>query len=346
MPVIISSHINDLSVLPTDPSAYGHSDSRGSSISRSGSLTVSTAFHPAAGLVPSGQPDILFQSADGVLFYLHRAVVAKASSNGFGSLLLHDATAPISVHDDSAVLNIILHAIYDLPSAQFSPSLPMLVAAVDRMALYGLAPTRFILPSTATASSSSDVFAQLCSHVPYWPIDVYMLAAHHGLEDLAVLASGHLLSFKLETLTDEMTVRMGARYMKRLVFLHLDRIGRLKEILLIPPMAHEGGGGIGGCKDNPQRAWALAAASLVYDVKPDLSPHLLAASMKRYAGDIPCAACMDCFQRRLAEAVVLWSNVRVRASDCAYGNYCSHGSQMSMYAKDQGHPTDGADKQP
>ncbi|KAF9040171.1 hypothetical protein BDZ89DRAFT_1060569 [Hymenopellis radicata] len=194
----ISSRINGFSTLPTDPGAMGISGLRGSGISSSESLRVSTVFHPAARLVPSAYSDV-------------------ASSNGFGSALLHDAAAPIAVNDDSAVLNIILHAIYDLPSAQFSPSFPTLVDAVDRMEpVYGVAPTRFILPAT-----SSDLFAQL--------------------------------------------------------------------------------------------AWALAAAELVNDAKPDLSPHLLAALMKGFAGDIPCARCMHNFQTRLAEAAELWSNVPVSA---------------------------------
>ncbi|KAF9040183.1 hypothetical protein BDZ89DRAFT_944958, partial [Hymenopellis radicata] len=277
------------------------------------SLRLSTAFHPAARLVPSAYSDVVLQSTDGVLFYVHRAILAEASSNGFGSALLHDAAAPVAVNDDSAVLNIILHAIYDLPSAQFSPSFPTLVDAVDRMQpVYGVAPTRFILPAT-----SSDLFSQLYSHAPLRPIDVYMLAAHHGLEDLAVLASGHLLSFKLETLTDDMTVYMGGMHLKRLVFLHLDRLKRLKEILLVPPPPHEGG----VCTADPQRAWALAAAELVNDAKPDLSPHLLAASMKGFAGDIPCATCMNNFQRRLAEAAELWSNVPVSVFYCWLFNH-------------------------
>ncbi|KAF9018777.1 hypothetical protein BDZ89DRAFT_1073529 [Hymenopellis radicata] len=301
MPDTISSPINDFSTLPTDPGGYGHSGLRGSGISPLESLAVSTAFHPVARLVPSAHSDAVLQSTDGVLFYVHRVILAEASSNGFGSALLHDAAAPIAVNDDSAVLNIILHAVYDLPSAHFSPSFRTLVDAVDRMEpVYGVAPTRFILPAT-----SSDLFAQLYSHAPHRPIDVYMLAAHHGLEDLAVLVSGHLLSFKLETLTDDMTERMGAMYLKRLVFLHLDRLKRLREILLVLPPPHEGG----GCKADPQRAWALAAAELVNDAKPDLSPHLLAASMKGFAGDIPCARCMHNFQTRLAEAAELWSNV-------------------------------------
>ncbi|KAF8867520.1 hypothetical protein CPB85DRAFT_1371070 [Mucidula mucida] len=92
-----------------------------------------------------------------------------------------------------------------------------------------------------------------------------MLAAHHGLEDLDVLASAHLLSFRLDRLTDEMAERMGPRYLKRLVFMHLGRMIKLKEILDVPPPAHGGGG---GCTVDPRRAWALAAASLVYDAKP------------------------------------------------------------------------------
>ncbi len=217
--------------------------------------SVSTAFHPGAHLIPSVPPDIVLKTSDAVLFYVHRSVLTHVSNNAFGTLLSMAGIIP--VEDDSNILNIILHALYDIPSASYNPSFETLVCAVDRLPLYGLAPHVLITPD-------NHLFRLLYSHAPHHPIEAYMLAAHHHLDELAVLVSGHLLSFKLDSLTDEMAVRMGARYLKRLFLLHLNRMQRLKEILIVQPPAH----GAAGCKADPQRAWALAAASVVNDVRP------------------------------------------------------------------------------
>ena len=96
-----------------------------------------------------------------------------------------------------------------------------------------------------------------------------MLAAHHQLEDLAVQVSAHLLSFHLYNLTDEMVDRMGARYMKRLMFLHIQRVEAFKAILIVPPPAHE------GCRVHEgrvQNKWALAVAGMLNDLSPGQFP--------------------------------------------------------------------------
>jgi hypothetical protein len=64
---------------------------------------------------------------------------------------------------------------------------------------------------------------------------MYALAAQHKLEQLAIAVSPSLLSFDLATLTDDLVGRMGAVYLKRLVFLHLGRSAALKR-LLSPPL--------------------------------------------------------------------------------------------------------------
>ncbi len=88
-----------------------------------------------------------------------------------------------------------------------------------------------------------------------------MLAAHHDINALAVLVSGHLLSYNMRRVTEDMAERMGGRYVKRLVFLHLQRMAALKDILCVRPQAH-------GCGLDSQRAWALAAARVVDEAKP------------------------------------------------------------------------------
>ncbi|KAF9029340.1 hypothetical protein BDZ89DRAFT_1159874, partial [Hymenopellis radicata] len=258
--------------------------------------SVSTAFHPDAHLIPSAPPDIVLKTSDSVLFYVDRSVLDDVSNNAFGTLLT--MARIILVEDDSNILNIILHALYDIPSAPYNPSFATLVCAVDRLPLYGLSPYALI-------TSNNHLFRLLYSHAPYHPMEVYMLAAHHDIDELAVLVSGHLLSFKLDALTAEMAERMGGRYLKRLFFLHLDRMRRLKVILIVRPPAHGGT----GCESDPQRAWALAVASVVDDAQPDLSPPLLVASMKRYAGEIICGLCRKNYEQTLSAAAARWSHV-------------------------------------
>lgn len=100
----------------------------------------------------------------------------------------------------------------------------------------------------------------LYAHAPHHPVELYALAAQHGVEALARSASGHLLALDLTTLSEEMVVQMGSRYMKRLFFLHIDRMSALGDILMVLPKAHPGPS---TCERALlPRAWALAVASL------------------------------------------------------------------------------------
>lgn len=220
---------------------------------------ISPTFNPLALLGPSStSPDEVLRSLDGVLFYVHRGVLLTASSNAFAGLPFSSLTTPLDVPETSPVLNIILHAVYNLSCAAFSPVLETLATALNNMGRYGLTPKRLVDPTTA-------IFAVLYAQAPLRPMETFVLAAHHGIEPLAQLASGHLLSFQLDRLSEEMVDQMGARYMKRLFLLHLNRIIRLKAIIITPP---EPGPGCTCMTSVVQSAWVLAAISLVNDAKP------------------------------------------------------------------------------
>lgn len=220
---------------------------------------VSTTFNPVALLGPSSTiPDEVLKSSDGVLFYVHRHVLLAASSNAFAGLPFSGQTTHVDVPETSTVLNIILHAVYDLSCATFNPVLETLAIALDRMGKYGLAPRSLIDPTKA-------IFSVLYAQAPLRPIETFILAAHYDIELLAQLASGHLLSFSLDRLSDEMVDQMGGRYLKRLFLLHRNRMTQLKEIIITPPEPGP------GCTCRPgvvQSAWAMAAISLVNDAKP------------------------------------------------------------------------------
>ena len=235
-------------------------------------VSVSTTFHPGANLLPI-PPDLIFVSSDGVFFYVHTTQILAVSTNAFNNLvppkhakakiMMRDDFGPVvSLPEPATVLNIILHVVYELSCAHYHPALDTLMSAVDAMDVYGLPPKRHIVPS-------SPLYAYILSQAPMQPIVVYALAAAHDLYELAVPVSSHLLSFALHTLTDDLAVRIGPVYMKRLFFLHLGRLEALKRLLLPPPHPHPP---TQGCDFTEQkkltRAWALASAYLAWDARP------------------------------------------------------------------------------
>lgn len=215
--------------------------------------SVSTAFPAGA------HKDLVLQSSDAVAFHVDYDRLAEASANHFGGILRGPGASsrPITVGETAGVLNIILHALYDLPSVQFQPSFATVQMAVEHMQWYGLAASTLVQPGKC-------VYELLYSFAPRQPMDVYMLASRYELNDLAVKVSPHLLSFEMSGITDEMADGMGARFLMRLMFLHLDRLAALKEILMAPMVSHPGACSAPG---ESQRAWALASASVVTDTK-------------------------------------------------------------------------------
>ncbi|KAJ7677186.1 hypothetical protein B0H17DRAFT_945301, partial [Mycena rosella] len=286
-------------------------------------VSVSSTFSPTA-QHRQKSPEVTLLSEDSVYFYIHSALLLDASENGFHAMLPispADDGEPrvLSVSEPSAVLNdVILHAIYALSCAHFSPPFDTLVHVVDAMPAYGISPKLAILPSTP-------LFALLFTHAPLHPLDLYTLAAHHDMLALAVPTSSHLLSFALPTLLDAIVVRMGPVYLKRqapsihflfynqprprLFFLHLGRAAALKRLLLPPPDAHPP---TCSCAAHSQGAlrieWALAAAQLAWDARPDLSTNTLEATFLLLAACSPCDLCKSAFEARVRGLVVEWSN--------------------------------------
>ncbi|KAM6495933.1 hypothetical protein JOM56_008639 [Amanita muscaria] len=272
-------------------------------------VSVSTTFYPGS-QHDSMPPDIILLSSDNVFFYVHSAVLLGASENAFNSLLASHSPATegqepvITVPETSATLNIILHVIYDMSCAHYSPSYPLLVTSVDRLPVYGVNPKSRITPS-------APLYALLLSHAPLFPLDLYALAAAHDLYNLAVATSSHLLSFPLASLSDEMAVRMGPIYLKRLFFLHFGRSDALKRVLLPPPHPHPA---TPWCDFTEQkkltRAWALASAYLAWDARPDLSTSTMESALRPLTDHLTCEQCQHVLQERIKNLVVQWSVVK------------------------------------
>lgn len=217
-----------------------------------------------------------------VLFYVHSQILRSISPQAFRRVIEEYHTSNdtatvtkqvlgsiypegiIQVPETSAVLNVILHVLYGTSAAQHSPSFETLTTAVDRMPYYDLEPKAYITPRTP-------LYDHLLTYAPLFPLQLYALAGHYDLQDLAVATSSHLLSYPLANLPEEMAERMGAVYLKRLLCLHLERFNALKDILLQPPHPHPA---TKDCSFTDQkkltRAWALVSAYLAWDARPGM----------------------------------------------------------------------------
>ncbi|KAF7776204.1 hypothetical protein Agabi119p4_4597 [Agaricus bisporus var. burnettii] len=272
-------------------------------------VSISTTFYPGAQLneLP---PDTVLLASDGVFFYVHASVLLASSTNDFNNLIASDSEPTrdrdpmLSVQEDSTILNVILHIIYDMSCAHYSPPFPALVAAVNHLPTYGISPKAKIIPSTPT-------FTLLLSNAPLYPLEVYALAASFDLYDLAVATSSHLLSFPLATLTDEMAELIGPIYLKRLFFLHFGRSDALKRVLLPPPHPHAP---TPWCDFDEQkkltRAWALASAYLAWDARPDLSTSVMESALRPLADHLTCEQCQQGLRERIKDLLVQWTVVK------------------------------------
>ncbi|KAJ7164457.1 hypothetical protein C8R46DRAFT_1177055 [Mycena filopes] len=255
-------------------------------------------------------------SADLCFFYVHSPLLENTSENGFHNLL---PVAPLAcsaqngsergcpilhLPEASSVLNILLHAVYGLDCTGHSPTFATLVKAVDSMQVYGIRPKLTILPSTP-------LFVLLLAHAPHAPLPLYCLAGRHEIDDLAVAASGHLLSFPLARLTDADATNMGPIYLKRLCFLHAGRTEALKRALLPPPRGHPP---TTECSITHQhvltREWALAAARLAADLRPDISTHALELAMRPLAAQLACDLCQKALKARVQNLTAGWAIVK------------------------------------
>ncbi|KAF8918748.1 hypothetical protein CPB85DRAFT_1002270 [Mucidula mucida] len=218
-------------------------------------LQVSRIFH--AGTRINGRPpDCALLSSDDIKFFFH-ASVASATSLG-----KHNRCR---VQDDAAVLNVILHTLYNLSCAQFQPSFESLVQAVERMRVYGMDPRLYITPTNAT-------FDVLLSHASFRPLELFALAAHLDIYALAAPTSSHLLSLKLFSLSDDICERIGPKYLARLYNLHTQRVATLKELVYTLPARHTDTPRCGkqDWQETLVREWSVTVAYLCHDATPDI----------------------------------------------------------------------------
>jgi hypothetical protein len=293
-------------------------------------ISVSTTFFPGAELdvLPT---DLIILSSDSVFFYIHTHKLLAASSNGFNSLLpLEDQGQPegtgsiLPLHHDSVVLNILLHTIYNMSAAHYAPTPEAVIATVESFEKYGLSLQTYLSPT-------SPLYGLFLGTATQAPIEFYAFSGAHDLHHLAIPISSFLLSYSLASLTNELAIKMGPLYLKRLFFLHLGRVEALKRLLLPPPLPHAP---TANCDFTEQkkltRAWALASAYLAWDVKPGEllgGSHRMDASLTRRPIDLPtqaiemamrplgeylvCDQCNQLLRERIDKLIAQWSTVKV-----------------------------------
>lgn len=269
-------------------------------------VDMSTTFFPG---MTSHQPaDIILISSDNVQFHVHLNVLYDASNTGFASLLsttnLEPGIPVLNIPEKSDILNIILLTIYGKPIADYRPAFEVLVTAVDSLEKYGIQPQRYVKPT-------QPLFELIRFHMPRYPLDVYVLAAHYNLFELAQAASSHLLSAKLETITEDQSMRMGAVYLKRLYDLHSRRIDALKNILIRAPEPHPS---TPTCSLSDQngvsRAWALSAAYLIWDARPDMSFRYIESTMGALKQHVSCEDCKETIDAQVRQCIIDWNSVK------------------------------------
>ncbi|KAL1680241.1 hypothetical protein EV122DRAFT_183075, partial [Schizophyllum commune] len=300
-------------------------------------ISMSTTFTSGAlhGGVP---PDVVLVSTDGVYFYVNRALLATASANYFAALLPPAGRSPDGFplarsQDASDVLNIVLHAVYDMSPARYAPPVTTLLAALDRLPAYGMLPAQHVVPPRA-------LYAVLLAQAPLAPLAVYTAAARYGLNDLAVAVSSHLLSFPLPALTDAQAEAMGAIYLKRLFMLHKQRVDALKGVLAQAPYPHPETE-ICTFADQKKiaRAWQLAATYLVAEAQPDLPPSRMEATVNSLMVGMACEDCKEALRKRLQKAVVEWTMLPLNfavlsSSHQAHSSHRAYSSHRRTYSDD------------
>ena len=232
----------------------------------------------------------------------------------------------LSVPEDSILLNIIIHTIYNLSCVQFCPPLAVLLNAIWSMKTYGMSLDQFIAPGRP-------LYDHILTETPRLPLEVYTVAAQNKIESLAVASSSHLLSLQLPSLSNDVTDRMGTRYFKRLVLLHLQREHVLKRILLEMPQPHQDTTECGFVEQKKlARAWGLAAASLLWQVRPgelskslslslsggvnvygssDFPMGVLRSTMGSLDQHLTCMECKNSLSMKIRQIVLEWSETKV-----------------------------------
>ncbi|KAF8315140.1 hypothetical protein DL93DRAFT_2057543 [Clavulina sp. PMI_390] len=256
---------------------------------------------------------VLTTIPESIHFYVHSRLLLKRSSNAFAFLITPpddisrmSADESISGQGGKAeVLNLLLHAVYNLNPARYVPSLEALSCLPGTLLNYGFSLDEHLSPD-------SELTRLYLNYTRSQPVDVYAVAAAYGLEYIAQKASRPSLTTPLTSVTDKQVIMMGSVYLRRLVQLHHNRLEALKKILLTLPTWHGRNNPV-ACDDteaNAYQVWALAMAYLAWEARPDMSSVELAQVLVPLMDSVSCAVCKNNLQARISSALRSWAQVR------------------------------------
>ncbi|TCD64948.1 hypothetical protein EIP91_003406 [Steccherinum ochraceum] len=281
---------------PTSPAPY--------------SIVVSTTFHPAFAFRDL-LPDAIFLSSDALYFFVHRAHLLASSTNNFAYLFVQQLSFPNSsttppvflVSEHSALMDVVLHAIYGMSCAELNPSLSTLLDAISALDAYGTL-HRVLTPS-------SPLCLLILTEAPRDPLQVYAVAARHRLDHLAVAVSAKLHSIQLADVPAAAALAMGPIYLKRLFLLHYRRVEYLKLLLNTAPETHVETLACGFVQQTDlQTAWSLATGSLMWDARPDLSIGRLRWTLASLLDKLECEQCKTALSIKIRQMVLNWCEAK------------------------------------
>jgi hypothetical protein len=227
---------------------------------------ISSVFYPENEL-NSNPPDLILCSSDQVMFWVHYDILASTSVNCFAARLPVPKVSyqVIKLPDNSAVLNFTLHTIYGKPCFEYPHTFDILCAAVDALDHYGFPPEDYLM------SPLTSLHTLMLRYTPLYPLATYTIAAKYRLEAIAVSASSHLLSIDVTTITEDITIQMGAIYFKRFLRLRHNRIRALRDIIILPPNLHPP---TSVCRlldqEGLRRAWTLVSGDIILYSSPGI----------------------------------------------------------------------------
>jgi hypothetical protein len=124
------------------------------------------------------------------------------------------------------------------------------------------------------------------------PLETFAMVAENKLGHLATEVSKKLVSVTPNNLTDDLAEKMGASYLRRLVFLHLGRIDRLKQLLIQPHSLHPV---TKDCYENDQKRlqneWKALAVTLGWKARADMSPQRIHSTFTTLMLKTSCNQC-------------------------------------------------------
>ncbi|KAK7676496.1 hypothetical protein QCA50_020570 [Cerrena zonata] len=273
----------------------------------SSSFSMSTAFSAYMNFGDGG-PDVVLMSRDAVHFFVRRNRLLNVSNNQFALLLspyidssFQTAQQPIQLTEDAQTLNIVLHILYGVSFHVYSPSLEILLQAIQTLEKYGVVLSTHLIPGTP-------LFDDIVLKTPYQPLEVYIVAADHDLFQLAQIASGYLLSISLLSIPRMQISRLNSDYLAMLYNLHIARTLVLQRLISRPPDEHEATFQCGfSAYQAMKSAWSVATSSFILNANPDVSAALIRNTLESLKFSLPCIRCRKCVQDRVNEILLKWS---------------------------------------